>query len=116
MSERGDRSLGPLAFCGAGSGLVAVCGHDGLEPRQESLQMLGVVSMPVDRAIVELLGDLRVARKERMPAILVEAEAARFELQAEIVEQPAGRVGLMLHERFVPEHVLVERELPAIVL
>ena len=40
-----------------------------------------------DRAVVELLGDLRVARCRRITAALVEFEASGLERQPEKIEQ-----------------------------
>src|ERR1700738_1560578 len=99
-SDRGyGHGLRPVAILG-----VAVRCHQPSEPRLEWLERLCVVHVTVDRAVVQLLGDLRVAWGRCIAAIFMKAQAGSLEWQPEIVEKLPHLTRLVCDEGFIIEH------------
>src|SRR5688572_12127775 len=81
-------SLAP-AHSPARLGPITQFGNPRRQLRYERRQLLHVMTMPVDRTIVELLAHLRVARRRRVAAPLVKCQASGFEREFQVVEQAA---------------------------
>src|SRR5687768_5740002 len=95
---------------------VAARGHQRRELGREGLQLRAVAAPAPDRAIVELLGDLRVAGRRRITAILVEPEARLLERQGDVVEQTTGLNLLIGYKRLVAQLKRINLHLACIVI
>src|SRR5713226_8835095 len=68
------------------------------EDRDRRLQLLQVVAIAIARAVVQLLGHLRIAGGARIAAVLVEGQTALVEFLADEIEQAAGRAFLVVDD------------------
>src|SRR5687768_9673277 len=91
-------------------------GERGRELPREWLEMLPVVAVAIDRAVIDLLGDLRVARRRAVAASFVKVETRRLERQLEEGEQTTSLSLRFAHEVLIPKEECARIQLAAIVL
>src|ERR1700687_2395437 len=81
-------ALGPVS---ASVKRITEAGNHRFEDRGCRLQLLQVVAIAVARAVGQLFGHLGIACGARIPAVLVESEAALVERLADEIEHAPGR-------------------------
>src|SRR5688572_121687 len=78
--------------------------------------MLPVVAIAIDRAVIDPLCDLRVARRRRVAASFVKVETGRLEGQLEEFEQTPNFLRRRAHEVLISQLEFAGIQLAAIVL